>query len=435
MTPVRVGIVGFGNVGAGAARILEDHRDDIRRKSGIDIRVAAVCSRHIHECDTSFLDPQVRRFKDWREVIAASGVNIVAELVGGTGVAAEIVRAAIAAGKTVVTANKNLLAAQGTELEQLARNAGVGLECEAAVAGGIPVLAALREGLAGDRVQALYGIVNGTANFILTAMESAGRGMEDVLAEAQKLGYAEADPSADVEGWDARFKLAILARLAFGCDVPVETIPCQGITRISSVDFLYARRLNATIRLIGAAQRSASGGISLFVRPLLISRAHMLSKVEGSYNAVWVKGARGGDTLYYGRGAGGDPTGVAVVGDIIRAARDLNSGARLRVPPLGYAEGNTSLKIELEGPPSRHYLRFIVDDRPGIIEALARVLARNGVSIDAVLQEPAVDKRRLPFVITLDQAPASQVRQAVEEMQSFPFLCEPPLHLAMDAEL
>jgi homoserine dehydrogenase len=429
---MRVGIAGFGTVGQGAARILVEHREEISRKAGAAIEITAVCSRGIARQDTSFLPAGVRRETDWRAVASATDVDVVCELIGGTSVADEVVRAAMAAGKTVVTANKNLLAARGTELERLARAAGVGLHCEASVAGGIPVLAALREGIAGDRVLALYGILNGTSNFILTTMEATGRGMADVLAEAQKLGYAEADPSADVEGWDARFKLAILARMAFGCEAPVEAIPCQGITRVDGIDFRYADRLGGTIRLIGAARRNDEGSLSLAVRPLMISRQHMLAKVQGAYNAVWVQGAQGGDTLYYGRGAGGGPTGVAVVSDIIRAARDLRSGARNRAPSFGYETPNGAAQLDPEGPPTRHYLRFVVDDRPGIIEKLAGALATHHINIDSVIQEPHADKRHLPFVITLEHAPAGRVAAALAEMASQPFLCEPPLHMAMD---
>jgi homoserine dehydrogenase len=428
---VKVAIIGFGTVGSGAARILVEHREEIRRKAGVEIEIAAVCSRNIAKADTSFLPAGVRRVADWREALTTPGVDVVVELVGGTGVAEEVVRAALSAGKTVVTANKNLLAARGSELERLARKSGAGLECEAAVAGGIPVLAALREGLAGERIQALYGILNGTCNYILTTMESAGRDMADVLAEAQQRGYAEADPSADVEGWDARFKLAILARMAFGSDVPQESILCRGITRISAIDFQYAHRLGCTIRLIGAARRGPSG-LFCFVRPLLLPATHMLGKVDGAYNAVWVQGAKGGDTMYYGRGAGGDATGVAVVGDIIRAARDLASGAKGRTPPLGFAQPDGAAALAAEGAPSRHYLRFIVRDQPGIIQALAGALAKHRTSIDAVLQEPHGDKSRLPFVITLDPCVESQVSAALEEMKGLPFLCEPPLHLAME---
>ncbi len=428
---VRVAIIGYGTVGQGTARILTEHHDEIQRKTGILLDIASVCSRSIHRKDTSFLAPEVQRLTDWQTALADPSVGVVVELIGGTDVAYEVVMKALEAGRPVVTANKNLLAEKGTELEASAARHSPGLHCEASVAGGIPVLAAIREGLAGDRIESLYGILNGTCNFILTTMESEGREMSDVLAEAQKLGYAEADPTADVEGFDARFKLAILARLAFGGEIPLAAIPCQGITRVSRVDFQYAHSLGSTIRLLGAARRAGDGALSLFVRPMLIARSHMLAKVEGSYNAVWVKGARGGDTMYYGRGAGGDPTGVSVVADIIRAARDLRTGARGRVPTLGFADPGPQPRISPDGPPTRHYLRFVISDRPGILAALAGVCANHHISIDAVIQEPHTDKHNLPFVITLLPAPGAVVEQAVAEMEAFDFLREPPLHLVI----
>ena len=434
---IRVGIVGFGTVGQGTAHALLEHREEIQARAGFEIEIAAVCSRNIHQRDTSWLPAGVRRTPNWREVIASPEVDIVAELVGGTTVAREIVTAALEAGKPVVTANKNLIAEAGAELEALARERSLGLEFEAAVAGGIPVLAAVREGLAGERIEALFGILNGTANFILTTMEKTGREQGDVLKEAQACGYAEADPTADVEGYDARYKLAILARLAFGVPVVAGDIACRGITWVSPLDFRYANRLGLTIRLIGAARRGADAGLNLSVQPLLIPQEHMLAKVDGAYNAVWVQGRRGGDTLYYGRGAGGDATGIAVVADLIRAARDLRSGARRRVPPLGYqtpklVPSALDAASSASGPVGRHYLRFVVRDRPGIIAALAAVLARHSINIDAVIQERGWDKHHLPFVITLEPVPQASVRAALEEMQGLEFLCEPPLDLAME---
>lgn len=429
---VRVGIIGFGTVGQGTARALLEHREEIEARAGFEIGIAAVCSRSIHEKDTRWLPPGVTRTTDWRRVIESSNIDVVVELVGGTGVAREIVSAALRAGKPVVTANKNLIAEHGTELEALARSQGVGLECEAAVAGGIPVIAAVREGLAGDRIESLFGILNGTCNFILTTMEKTGRDLADVLREAQALGYAEADPSADVEGYDARYKLAILARMAFGVSVPLDSVVCRGITRIRAVDFRYAEILHSTIRLIGAARRHGDGSLDLSVRPLMIPRGHILAKVDGPYNAVWVQGRRGGDTLYYGRGAGGDATGIAVVADLIRAARDLRSGARLRVPTLGF-HAAVPLAVPVNGSRAgRHYLRFVVNDCPGIIAELATILARHGVNIDAVVQERGHDKQHLPFVITLEAARESAVRAALDEMKPLPFLREEPLDLGIE---
>lgn len=437
---VRVGIIGFGTVGQGTAHALLEHQEEIRARAGFDIGIAAVCSRKINKLDLRWLPSGVVRTSDWREVVNSPHVDIVAELVGGTNVAREMAKAAIEAGKPVVTANKNLIAEAGAELEALARQRGVGLEFEAAVAGGIPVLAAVREGLAGDRIEAVYGILNGTCNYILTTMEKTGEDLADVLKQAQERGYAEADPTTDVEGFDARYKLAILARMAFGAPVNVAAIPCRGITRITKLDFRYANKMGCTIRLIASARRHADNTLDLSVRPLLIPLNHILAKVDGPYNAVWVEGRRGGDTLYYGRGAGGDATGIAVVADLIRAARDLRSGAKRRVPPLGYcglrvAGGdlrNVDCGLNGAGSLGRHYLRFVVDDEPGIIAALATILATHHINIDAVIQERGWDKHRLPFVITLEPAPERNVQAAIKEMQALKFLREPPLDLGIE---
>lgn len=429
---IRVGIIGFGTVGQGAARALLEHREEITARAGFEIAVSAVSSRRIHECDAAWLPSNVVRTADWREVVSSPQVDIVAELVGGTSTAYEIVRTALTAGKPVVTANKNLIAEKGAELESLAREQGVGLEFEAAVAGGIPVLAAIREGLAGDRILALHGILNGTCNFILTTMEKSGRDMADVLREAQALGYAEADPSADLDGYDARYKLAILARMAFGVPVQFEAIDCRGITAIRAIDFRYAQQLGCTIRLIGAARRQADGSVDLSVRPLLIPRGHILAKVDGPYNAVWVEGRRGGDTLYYGRGAGGAPTGIAVVADLIRVARDMRSGAVSRVPPLGFHAPAQARPANGSSRLVRRYLRFVVSDQPGIIAELAAVLARHSLNIDAVIQERGFERHSLPFVITLEWLSDQAVQAAIEEMKAFGFLRDHPLELPME---
>jgi homoserine dehydrogenase len=429
---IRVGVVGFGTVGQGAARALLEHKEEIAARAGFEIGLSVVCSRRIHESNVAWLPQAVVRTANWRQVVESPDVDIVVELIGGTSVAYDVIHAALTAGKPVVTANKNLLAETGTELELLARAQGVSLDFEAAVAGGIPVLAAVREGLAGDRILALHGILNGTCNFILTTMEKTGGDMADVLREAQALGYAEADPSADLDGIDARYKLAILSRMAFGVPIRFDTISCRGITAIRACDFRYARQLGCTIRLIAAARRQPDNSVDLSVRPVLIPCDHILAKVDGAYNAVSVEGRCGGDTLYYGRGAGGAPTGISVVADLIRVARDMRSGARSRVPPLGFhvpappqpANGSSRLL--------RRYIRFVVSDRPGLLAELASVLARNSVNIDAVMQERGYPRHSMPFVITLEPTSEKAVQKALREMQGFGFLRDQPLELPIE---
>src|SRR5664279_4046899 len=335
MEEVSLGIIGLGNVGSGTLAILVENADQIALKLGFRLKVVAVCSRSVHSKQLPSGLGDVFKTTDWREVVAHPDVQIVAELVGGTTVAAQIVDAAIANHKSVVTANKELMAASGPEIWDRAIQAGINLAMEASVCGGIPIHAVLREGISGDRVQALYGILNGTCNYILTEMEKRNVPLATVLEEAQRLGYAEADPSADVDGFDARSKLALLAALAFGEKITPSDIFMEGIRHISPVDFRYARQLKHTIRLLCGARQTADG-IFLFVRPALIPLSTILAGVQGSYNAVWVKGKYGEDTFYYGRGAGSRPTGVAVVSDLMRVAREIRRGSPERVSPFAH---------------------------------------------------------------------------------------------------
>ena len=300
------------------------------------------------------------RTTDWREVVTHPDVQIVAELVGGTSVAAEIFEAAIENRKSVVTANKELMAACGPEIWDRAIHAGINLAMEASVCGGIPIHAVLREGISGDNVQAFYGILNGTCNYILTEMEKRDVPLATVLDEAQQLGYAEADPSADIDGYDARSKLVLLAALAFGEKITPSDIFMEGIRRISRVDFRYARQLRHTIRLICGA-RKMPDGLILFVRPALIPASTILAGVQGAYNAVWVKGEYGEDTFYYGWGAGALPTGVAVVSDLMRVAREIRSGSPERVSPFAHERLGENKPVSVTLQQRAYYLRFRVE--------------------------------------------------------------------------
>jgi homoserine dehydrogenase len=430
MAQVNVGIVGLGNVGMGALTILAENAGQIALKLGFGLRVKAVCSRSVESKQIPEALGPVLRTTDWRDVVSDPEVDIVAELVGGTGVAAEIINAAISRKKSVVTANKELMANCGAEIWDRAIRAGINLAMEASVAGGIPIHAVLREGISGDRVVALYGILNGTCNYILTEMERREANLDEVLAEAQRLGYAEADPSADIDGYDARSKLAILSALAFGEKITPSDIFTEGIRRISPVDFEYAHRLGHTIRLLCAAGQTPEG-LTLSVRPALIPVATILASVQSAYNAVWVKGVYGEDTFYYGRGAGPRPTGVAVVSDLMRVAREIRKGSPERVSPFAHERLGEYKPLPITRQKHAYYLRFRVDDRPGIIAALAGVLARKRVSLEAVLQVPCDNKHDLPFVITVEPTTEQAVREAVEEMSSLEFLLEPPLVLPM----
>jgi homoserine dehydrogenase len=434
MQEVHVGIVGLGNVGSGTLAVLAGNADQIALKLGFRLKVAAVCSRSVAaKLIPESLGP-VLKTTDWRKVVAHPDVDIVAELVGGTGVAAEIVDGAIAHRKSIVTANKELMAACGPEIWDRAIRAGINVAMEASVAGGIPIHAVLREGISGDRVAALYGILNGTCNYILTEIEKRGAPLETVLAEAQQLGYAEADPSADLDGIDARSKLAILAALAFGEKITPSDIFMEGIRRISPLDFQYAHQLGHTIRLICAAHQT-SEGLILSVRPALIPRTTILAGVQGAYNAVWVKGAYGEDTFYYGRGAGALPTGVAVVSDLMRVAREIRSGSPERVSPFAHERLGEYRPVSVIHQKRAYYLRFRVKDQPGILAGLAGILAAKQISLEAVLQLPGESKHDLPFVITVEPTYEHAIREAVTQMAQLDFLLEPPLALPMETSL
>lgn len=430
MRAVNVGMVGMGTVGASTIRALDENASEIERRLGFPLRVRAAASLEVEarsESNNRLLT------RDWREVVEHPDVEIVVEVVGGTTIAYEVLKSALERGRPVVTANKELLGLRGVELAQMAFEHKASLNMEASCGGGIPILNALREGIAGDRIEAVYGILNGTCNFILTEIEKTGAPFGSILAEAQKRGYAESNPTADIEGYDARSKLAILAAFCFGVRVPTEAIFREGITRLGPVDFAYAHRLGFTIRLIAAGIRGP-GGLGLYVRPVLVPETAILSKVQGSYNAVWIKGAYGEDTLYYGRGAG-KPTAVAVVSDLMRAARDLRLGATLRAPAFGFWKVEEVSRTAVDSQVRPYFLRFLVDDRVGIIAQLATALAEEQINIDAVLEEPFPETHNLPFMISVKPTTEAALSRALDKMKGFDFLCEPPLALPMETTL
>jgi homoserine dehydrogenase len=434
MEEVKIGIVGLGNVGSGTLAILAENANQIALKLGFRLKVVAVCSRAVHSKEIPAALGDVLKTTNWREVVSHPDIQIVVEVVGGTGVAAEIIDAAILNRKSVVTANKEIMAACGPEIWDRAIKAGINLAMEASVCGGIPIHAVLREGISGDNVMALYGILNGTCNYILTEMEKRSAPLSAILAEAQMLGYAEADPSADVDGFDARSKLVLLAALAFGEKITPSDIFMEGIRRITPLDFQYAQQLKHTIRLICGARKTPEGLI-LFVRPALIPTSTILAGVQGAYNAVWVKGKYGEDTFYYGWGAGPLPTGVAVVSDLMRVAREIRSGSPERVSPFAHERLGENKPVEITLQKRAYYIRFRVEDRPGIIARLAGILASKNISLEAVLQEPCDRKEDLPFVITVEQTSEQSIREAVEEMSQLDFMREAPLALPMETAL
>jgi homoserine dehydrogenase len=425
---LRLGLLGFGTVGQSLVRLLQKESPRLRDRLGLDLAVVAIGNRRIEEKKAVWAGHGVRWTEDLASVVKDPEVDLVVELLGGAEPAGSLVKSALVAGKSVVTANKLLLAKEGSALAAQAAAKGLALGIEAAVAGGIPILRALRESFAGDRIVSVGGILNGTCNFILSEMTSKGARYAAILGEAQKRGYAEADPTSDVEGWDAAYKLALLARMAFGQHVTVEEIFREGITALEPFDVVYGRLLGRTLRQIGLARRLPSGRLLLSVRTHLVSNASLLARVEGPFNAVQVEGEASGPFVFHGRGAGGDPTATAVLSDIVEIARE---GGRPAAPPFGFHELPPA---EVAGPDefvAPFCLRFVVKDRPGIIAAISRILADHAINIEAVFQTPWDDKSALPFVITLEPVAQAQLDAALAKLRGLEFNVAPPLALPM----
>ena len=413
-----VGIAGFGTVGRAVARILVDGTHP-------GVRLTHVCNRNVARKRVDWVGADVV-WTDSFQALLDSPVDVIVELIGGQDPARAWMEQALAAGKSVVTANKQVMAHGGPALLQEAGRQGRHLLFEAAVAGGIPILRGLREGVAGDRLRRIQGILNGTCNYILTRMEGAGLSFEDALAEAGRLGYAEADPSDDVDGHDARAKLAILVGVGLGRVVSVDDIPVEPVTPVAAIDFAYARRLGCVIRQVARAELLPdAGGLHAAVRPALVSETSALGRVGGSRNIVVVDGEFGGETAFSGFGAGGAPTAVAVVSDLMAIARG-HAGS-----PNGWLPASEEPSAVVRAFEAPHYVRFMIADRPGIVASLARVFSEHGINLDAVLQEPGWPKAELPFVMTLESCSSASVSAALAAAARFDFHVRPPLWLPM----
>jgi homoserine dehydrogenase len=424
--PLGLGVIGLGTVGRGTLKVLAEHQGEIERRLRCALDLKVICSRSVHKHDFSRLRQRARLTTEWKEVVRDPEVDIVVELVGVLPTARAIAFAAMDAGKHLVTANKQLVAEFGVELVERSRAHRVGLGIEACVAGGTPVLHAVREGLAGENFTAVYGILNGTTNYILTEMERRHCLFAEALAEAKEKGFAEPDPTFDVEGHDASYKIAILAMMCFGQAVRVRDIPVEGITRIAPVDFAYAHRLNHTLRLVAGARSRPGNQLEIFVRPMMIPTSSRLAGVSGTTNGVLLVGAKGGNTSITGVGAGGEPTGVAVLSDVVQIARSVTQGGA-QSTPFGYEDWHPARVSAPDDNVVATYLRLVVRDQPGILGRVCTILGRHRINIDSVLQEPDCEKRRLPFIMTLEQTEQKHVTRAIKEIARLPFLAERPL--------
>jgi len=414
---VNIGICGLGTVGSGTFNLLEKNAAVIAARALAPLRVIHVGARRDNpDCDLG----SIRLSRDIFEVARDPEVDILVELIGGTTVANELVELAIREGKHVVTANKALIAECGNEIFALAQEHGVEVRFEAAVAGGIPIIKALREGLAGNRIEWLAGIINGTGNFILTEMRNKGRDFAEVLAEAQALGYAEADPTFDVEGIDAAHKLVILASIAFGIPLRFESVYTEGITRLTPQDVDYAEELGYIIKHLGVAKQNGEG-VELRVHPTLIPDHRLLADVDGVTNAILVEGDAVGPTLYYGAGAGARPTASAVVSDLVDLARDLGAGQSCRMPPLGVAaeEVRDLPIVPMAQVQTPWYLRIEAEDRPGVLSKVASIFSDLGISIEALIQKaPAEGQTRVPLIMLTNRAAQGLVDEAVRAIEA-----------------
>jgi homoserine dehydrogenase len=414
---VNIGICGLGTVGGGTFNVLRDNAELITARAAARLQVIHVGARH----DTPACDlAGIRVSRDIFEVARDPEVDILVELIGGTTVARELVEAAIIAGKHVVTANKALIAEFGNEIFALAEKHGVEVRYEAAIAGGIPIVKAMREGLAANRIEWLAGIINGTGNYILTEMRDRGREFADVLAEAQSLGYAEADPAFDVEGTDAAHKLVILASLAFGMPLQFDAVYTEGITELTTQDVGYALELGYIIKHLGIAKQTDEG-VELRVHPTLIPDDLLLADVDGIKNAILVEGSAVGPTLYYGAGAGAQPTASAVVADLIDLARDVGVGVSARLPALGVALADLrSLPIiPIEKVKTPWYLRMEVADKPGVLSRVASIFSEQGISIEALIQRaPGQGQTLVSLIVLTNKAPQDSVDMAVCEIEA-----------------
>ncbi len=389
MKPIKVGLLGIGTVGGGTFNVLRRNQEEIRRRAGRAIEVVLVADLDTERAK-QITGGSVEVVSDARRVVSDPSIDIVIELIGGDGIARELVMTAIANGKHVVTANKALLAKHGTEIFRAAEEKGVMVAFEAAVAGGIPIIKALREGLTANRIQWIAGIINGTTNFILSEMRDKGLDFDVVLKQAQALGYAEADPTFDIEGVDAAHKATIMSAIAFGVPVQFDKAYVEGITKLSATDIRYAEQLGYRIKLLGIARRVAAG-IELRVHPTLIPATRLIANVEGAMNAVVVNGDAVGATLYYGKGAGSEPTASAVIADLVDITRLATADPEHRVPYLAFQSNEMADTpiLPMSEVTTSYYLRMRVADKPGVLADVTRILADASISIDAMLQKEA----------------------------------------------
>ena len=436
MRQVNLGIIGGGTVGGGVYQAVQRNGALMASRLGVSLNVRRVAVRDLKKARAvSF--PAGLITADWRSVVADSEVDLIVELMGGTTTARQVVLAALKLGKPVVTANKALLSAHGEELFAAAQQHRTNLYYEASVAGGIPIIKVLREGLVGNRITRLFGIVNGTCNYILSRMKEEGADFAAALADAQRLGYAEAPPDLDVDGHDAAHKTGILASLAHGFWVNPKQIYTEGIRNITKQDIEFAAKLGYTIRLLGcvkvaAGVRRKQSAIQVSVYPVLVPNSHVLANVNGVFNAILVRGDVVGDTLYYGQGAGQDATASAVLSDLADAALDLKCGTKNRIPPFVPHERDGAV-LPMDDVVSRYYVRLTVEDRPGVFAKIAGVLAKAKIGISSIIQPEGHDGVTVPVILMIHDAPNAAMRKALDAVAKLPVVKSAPVMIRVES--
>ncbi|WP_316150147.1 homoserine dehydrogenase [Cupriavidus sp. BIC8F] len=433
MNPIKVGLLGIGTVGSGTFNVLKRNQEEIRRRAGRGIEIAVVADLNTERA-RELTNGEVEIVSDANEVVSRPDIDIVIELIGGYGIARELVLKAIENGKHVVTANKALLAVHGNEIFEAARRKGVIVAFEAAVAGGIPIIKALREGLTANRIQWIAGIINGTTNFILSEMRDKGLDFDVVLKEAQQLGYAEADPTFDIEGVDAAHKVTLMSAIAFGMPVQFDKAHVEGITKLSATDIKYAEELGYRIKLLGISRRR-DDGVELRVHPTLVPASRLIANVEGAMNAVLVQGDAVGATLYYGKGAGAEPTASAVIADLVDVTRLHTADPNHRVPHLAFQPDELSSVpvLPIEEINSSYYLRMRVADETGVLAEITRILAEGGISIDAMLQKESREGEPQTDIIILTHITREKhVNAAIAKIEALPTVLSDVTRLRME---
>lgn len=431
---IKIGIIGFGTVGTGVVKVIINNRETIRRRLGVPVEIAAIADRDLDRDRGIRIDRRLLT-NDPMDVIINPDIDILVELMGGINQAKGYILEAISRGKHIVTANKALLADHGEEIYRAAEDAGVDLGFEGSVGGGIPVIKALKEGFDANRIESIFGIINGTSNYILTKMTEEGRPFQDVLSEAKEAGYAEADPTLDIEGIDAAHKLSILVNLAFGTPVSVKDIYVEGIGHITPLDIEYAREFGYRIKPLAIA-KIVDGEIDARVHPTMIPDDYLLAKVNGVYNAVYVVGDAAGESMLYGKGAGELPTGSAVVSDIIDIGRNIISGSPCRVPVTSYkSENRKVLRVKrIEEISSIYYIRFMAMDSPGVLSNISGVLGKNNISISRVSQKGRKEGGAVPVVMMSHRAKEKDIRTALMEIDRMPCISEKSLVIRVEGE-